>query len=272
MPVGGNALEVERRELALDFVLEGEVKLRRLIGLAVAQDGLGFARIVIAVVAEEHDLAADLRLQPPRGLDFGDEKPPREKSAGLLAKTDDRGCAHAAAGAFRGRRAQAGSATPRLKHDAGGAADEVVPEIADARAPKTDGAGYEGACAADGRPEHRRAADALEKERHQKEAEHDAVEDRAEDVDGLDQVLREAGEERERDRDAAPERREPFARRGHCAPRRAAASGRKWRQKIDRRRRAERVELGGFRRQRRREHHRDQQADHAVRQLRQDEA
>ena len=38
------------------------------------QDGPGLARIVIGIVAEEDDLAAELRLQPAGGLDFGDEK------------------------------------------------------------------------------------------------------------------------------------------------------------------------------------------------------
>ena len=60
-----NALEVERRELALELVLEREIELDRLAGLAVAQGGPGLAEVVVAVVAEEDDLAADLGLQPP---------------------------------------------------------------------------------------------------------------------------------------------------------------------------------------------------------------
>ena len=90
LPAGGDALEEQRRELALDLVVEGEIEPDRLAGLAVAQDGLGLARIVVAVVAEEDDLAADLGLEPPGRLDLGDEEAPREKPAGLLAEADDR--------------------------------------------------------------------------------------------------------------------------------------------------------------------------------------
>ncbi len=76
--------------------LFSKVKLswRRLAGLAMAQGGLRFARVVVAVVVEEDDLAADLRLQPPGRLDFGDEESLREKPARLLAEADDRGAGH----------------------------------------------------------------------------------------------------------------------------------------------------------------------------------
>ena len=70
LPAGGNFFEIERRKFALNIIFKGEVKLRRLIGLAMAQDGSRFARIVIAVVEEENNLTADFTLQPARGLDF----------------------------------------------------------------------------------------------------------------------------------------------------------------------------------------------------------
>jgi hypothetical protein len=41
-------------------------------------------------VAEEHDLAAELRPQSPRRDDLGEEKPPGEEAARLLAEADDR--------------------------------------------------------------------------------------------------------------------------------------------------------------------------------------
>ena len=98
-----DALEVQRRELALELVGEGEVELDRLARLAVAQDRAGLAEVVVAVVAEEDDLAADLRLQPPRRLDLGDEEPPREEAARLLAEADD-GVAVMASGSASARR------------------------------------------------------------------------------------------------------------------------------------------------------------------------
>ena len=57
------------------------------------------------------------------------------------------------------------------------------------------------------REEHRAAAHPPEEERHQEDPEHDAVEDRAEDIDRLDEVLGEAGEEREGDGDDSPRAR-----------------------------------------------------------------
>ena len=35
---------------------------------------LRFARVVVAVVVEENNLAADFRLQPPGRLDFGEQE------------------------------------------------------------------------------------------------------------------------------------------------------------------------------------------------------
>ena len=137
LPVRGDALRVERRELPLELAGDREVQLRRLAGLAMAQDRPRLARIVVAVVAEEDDSPADLRLQPPGGLDLGDEEPPREKAAGLLAESDDRLRAHAARPtSLAGARTQ-----DRLQRHAEGdarrAADQVVPEIADVRARST---------------------------------------------------------------------------------------------------------------------------------------
>ena len=59
MPVSPNPLEVKRRELALDLVLEGEIELDRIARLAVVQGCAGFAEIVVAVVTEIDNLAAN---------------------------------------------------------------------------------------------------------------------------------------------------------------------------------------------------------------------
>ena len=56
----------------------------------MAQNGLRFSRVVVAVMAEENDFAADFLLQPPGRLDFGEQEPSREKPARLLAETDYR--------------------------------------------------------------------------------------------------------------------------------------------------------------------------------------
>ena len=56
------------------------------------------------------------------------------------------------------------------------------------------------------RPEDGGAADPPQEEGDEEKSEHHAVEDRAHDVDGLDQVLRQVREQGEGDRDQAPER------------------------------------------------------------------
>ena len=90
-PVGGDFFGVKRGELALGFVGEGEVEGKGRVGLAVAERGLGLAGVVVAVVVEEDDLAADLGLEAAGGDDLSVEEAPREKTAGLLAETDDGG-------------------------------------------------------------------------------------------------------------------------------------------------------------------------------------
>ena len=164
----------------------------------MAQDGLGFARIVVAVVVEENDFAADFCLQPAGGQDFGNEKPLREKSAGLLAETDDRGVRLTAGRGLRLRAFHfAGlntACSDQAEHHASGAADEVVPEIADAER-KIEHEHQR--LRRQRRPEHRRAAHAAEKKRHQEQPEHHAIKNRADDVDRLNQVLRQVRKQRE---------------------------------------------------------------------------
>src|SRR3954467_8668915 len=58
--------------------------------LAIAQYGRCFARIVVAVVEEENDVAADLALEAAGCDDFCIQKSFRKKAAWLLAETDDR--------------------------------------------------------------------------------------------------------------------------------------------------------------------------------------
>jgi hypothetical protein len=50
------------RELALDFIFHREVQLRGFVGLAMPQSCPRFARVVIAVMKEENNFAADFLL------------------------------------------------------------------------------------------------------------------------------------------------------------------------------------------------------------------
>ncbi|MGC4081633.1 MAG: hypothetical protein QM736_05845 [Vicinamibacterales bacterium] len=49
------------------------------VGFVVSQDRLRLARVVVAVVVEEHDLPADFLLEPARSHEFCIQKTPREK-------------------------------------------------------------------------------------------------------------------------------------------------------------------------------------------------
>src|SRR6476469_8609480 len=97
LPVGIQALRIERRKLFLDLVREMEIQGLLCASVEFAQDRGGLTRIVIAVVKEENDLATDLALKPASGGDFRVEKPFRKKAARLLTEADDRGAHRAGA-------------------------------------------------------------------------------------------------------------------------------------------------------------------------------
>ncbi len=79
LPAVGDFFQIKRRKFALDTVSKGEVKLRRLAGLTMTQESSRFAGIVIAVVEEENNLAANFTLEPKRGLDFCNKENASEK-------------------------------------------------------------------------------------------------------------------------------------------------------------------------------------------------
>ena len=119
---------MQRREFALELVCEGEIEYRRFLGFAMAEDGLGFARIVVAVVIEENDFAAHFLLQPPGRLDFGGQKTFREKPARLLAKTND-GCVLMNLETLGGFWLRHHCLKEQAEKHARRAADERIPEI-----------------------------------------------------------------------------------------------------------------------------------------------
>src|SRR5262249_51725559 len=94
VPLRGDALGVERGELALELARHREVQARELAAGAVAQEGARLARVVVAVMTEIDDAAPTPRRQPPRRRDLGHENPPRKEAAGLLAERDDGLSAH----------------------------------------------------------------------------------------------------------------------------------------------------------------------------------
>jgi hypothetical protein len=99
--------------------------------------------------------------------------------------------------------------------------------------------------------------DVLQEERYDEDAEKRRIENRRHDVQRLDQVFREAHEEREADREEAPECGEPF---GDADVARLVVRGQRAEvaPEVDRGGGAEGVEFAGLRRQRRGKHHGEQ--------------
>ena len=56
----------------------------------MGQDGLGLARVVVAVVIEEDDLAAQFALEAAGGHYLGVKEPARKKAARLLTEANAR--------------------------------------------------------------------------------------------------------------------------------------------------------------------------------------
>ena len=111
--------------------------------------------------------------------------------------------------------------------------------------------------------------DPAQEEGHEEQREHHPVEDRGDDVHRLDQVLGQAGEEREPDGDHPPRHGEA-ARRGHVV-RIVGLPLHQETVEVDRRRRGQRVQLGRLRRQRGGEERGDQEPDQPVGQVAEDE-
>ena len=91
LPIGWYALEKKRGKFPLQFVGEREIQGGGFAAFAVLQSSLGFAPVVVAIVQEENDFAANRGLQPAGRGKLGVKKPSRKKTAGLLAEADDWG-------------------------------------------------------------------------------------------------------------------------------------------------------------------------------------
>ena len=100
-----------------------------------------FARIVIAVVKEEHNLAANFFLKFPRTDNFGVEKPFRKKPARLLTETNNRVIHCPEPVSYPGRRfrvAKDSLLQDRRQDQHGCASNKIIPEVTDIRCSKQD--------------------------------------------------------------------------------------------------------------------------------------
>ena len=92
----------------------------------------------------------------------------------------------------------------------GGAADEIVPEIADVQREERD---EDKRLREKRSEENRRASHIAQEKRGEKKSKNAPIKNRAENVAGLDQVLDQVGEGRDSDRDQTPGRRQKLASR-----------------------------------------------------------
>src|SRR5262249_31012625 len=90
VPVWKDSFGIERREIFLDPVHKPKIDRVFPAGMSLCQHRYRFARIVIAVMKEKYNFAADLGLQAPGRNDLGVKKPFWEKTARLLPETNDR--------------------------------------------------------------------------------------------------------------------------------------------------------------------------------------
>jgi hypothetical protein len=90
MPARKNALCIERRELLLNRVQESEINAMFTTRMSFSQDRYRLARIMITVVKEKHDFAANFLLKLSGGDNLGIEKSFWKKAARLLPETDNR--------------------------------------------------------------------------------------------------------------------------------------------------------------------------------------
>jgi hypothetical protein len=72
VPFRKNAFGIERRKLLLDPILELKIQSYFPVAVVVSQNGSCLARVMIAVVTEKDDFAADLLLQAASRHNFSE--------------------------------------------------------------------------------------------------------------------------------------------------------------------------------------------------------
>src|SRR5262245_19079572 len=182
VPFRKNTLRIQRGKLLLDPILELKIQSCFLIFVLISQNGTCLTWVMIAVVTEKNDFAADLLLQTAGGRNFSEQESFGKKSAGLLAETNNRMIhgpkrASYAGGSFR-------AAKESLLHDwrknqYGRAPDKVIPEITDARRREQD---QDQHLCDKPRKENCRSCNSTNEEGCQEKTENGAIQDRAQNV------------------------------------------------------------------------------------------
>src|SRR5262245_10442548 len=90
VPLGKNTLRIQRGKLLLDPILKLKIQSDFLIVVVISQNGTCLAWVMIAVVTEKNDFAAEFLLQAAGRCNFGEQESLGKKSARLLAETNNR--------------------------------------------------------------------------------------------------------------------------------------------------------------------------------------
>src|SRR5262249_55433780 len=141
VPFGDDAFRIERGKLLLDSILELKIQSYFLVATLVQQNGTCLARVMVAVVTEKDDFAADLFLQPASSRNFSEQESLWKKSARLLAETNNRvihGSERASYAGARFRAAKQSLLQDWCENQYGCASNKIIPEVTDVRCREQD--------------------------------------------------------------------------------------------------------------------------------------
>src|SRR6266516_2195131 len=225
---------------------------------------------MITIVKEKDDFSANFFLETPGCQNFSDQKPLGEKSARLLAETNNRVIHRSKRVSHPGGSCRA--AKDSLLQDGrqdqhGRASNEVVPEVTDVRRSEQD---KDKRLRKERREKRGRSGNSTNKESCQKQTKDAAIEYRAQNVARFDQIFDEVSKRGDRNSDQTPRRRQRFRRYYIMMVARVRANQRAI--KVDRRGRAESVQSCCCCRHGRTQDHCDQQSDNSMRHLLENES
>src|SRR5262245_38748997 len=210
VPFWKNAFGIERGKLLLDPILELKIQSYFFVGMLVSQNGSCLARVMIAVVKEKNDFAADLLLQMASRRNFSEQESLGKKSVRLLPETNNRlihGSKRAshASGCFGA--AKQSLLQDRRENQYGCASNKIIPEVTDVRRREQN---EDERLGEKRRKKHRRSGDSTNKESCQEKTEDAAIEDRSQNVAGFEEILDQTGKRSDADSDQTPRRRQRF--------------------------------------------------------------
>src|SRR5213080_791814 len=167
---------------------------------------------MITIVKEKDNFSANFFLETPGRQNLSDQVPLGKKSARLLAETNNRVIHRSEQGSYPSgslRAAKESFLQDGRQDQHGCASNKIIPEITDIRRSEQD---EDKRLRKERREKHGRSSNPTNKESCQKETEDAAIEYRAQDVAGLDQIFDEISKRGDRNSDQTPRCRQRFRR------------------------------------------------------------